>query len=257
MGPGRWRHMEDGMEERLRFHDNNRAKRAREIRKRNKRKRNLWIAVLLTLLLVAGLTYLDRRGVFEVFFSTGVTYEGPVEYAPASQGGTVSRSEVARMAQLLINHPFGPGGEPEVLGIPDTPLDAAGFVDWVYFNVTGRTLSGLSALQAPISAKLWDASTQVMEGDLQVGDLGFYHVPEGSRVNHVGIYIGDINGHRAFIHAGGVDHRAEGLPQGRIVISLNNTLRRNNQDVEGYRFSPAAEPVQFVYYRRPKLDFGD
>ena len=136
-------------------------------------------------------------------------------------------------------------------------MGSGGFVDWVYLNLTGEALSSRSSESGPVSTKIWHSSSPVMESELKVGDIGFSMIPEGSKVNHIGIYLGKINGENAFIHAGGVQYKANGLEEGRIVISLNNTLKRNNEDMGGSKFSPSAPSTQFVYYRRPNLEFTD
>lgn len=246
------------MEDRLRFHPNERVKRVQEIRKRNRRKRRVWLGILLVLVLSLGTALVDRAGFFELFFSTKVSYAGPTEYQNLkSETGEVRRADIVTMAQLLVNHPYAFGQQELTLGIPEGPLDAAGFVDWVYYNLTGKALSAESPGTGPLTSRLWDSSEPVLEEELKVGDLGFTQLPESTKVNHVGIYIGEIHGKKAFIHAGGIDFAAEGLENGRIVISLNNTLRRNNQDLQGNKFSPSAESTQFVYYRRPTITIVD
>lgn len=246
------------MENRLRFHDNERVKRVKEIRRRNKRRRRIWIGLIVTVFVVLSIVLLDKNGLFDMFFDKTVSYEGSKEYVELlSTDETVHREDIVKMSQILINHPYEFGKQELTMGIPAGPIDSAGFVDWVYFNLTGIGLSSLSTDTGPLSTRLWDTSTPVMESELQVGDFGFYMVPGSSKVNPVGIYIGEIDGERAFIHAGGINYKAEGLESGRIVISLNNTLKRNNQDMYGNKFSPSAESSQFVYYRRPKLNILD
>jgi hypothetical protein len=244
------------MEDRLKFHDNKRLKRAREIRKKNKRKKRLWLGGLFIIVLISGVYQMDKNGMFEAFFDTRVAYSGSREY-PETEGTVISRRDIPAMAQLLINHPYKFGATDLNKGIPVGPLDAAGFVDWVYFNLSGKVLSGRATGAGTATTRIWYASEPVMEPDLKVGDIGFYEVPDGNRVNHVGIYIGEIDGDKVFIHAGGINYRAEGLPDGRVVISFNNTLRMNNRDLEGNKFSPSAESTRFIYYRRPKLDIAD
>lgn len=246
------------LEDRLKFHGNERVKRVQEIRRRNRRKRRIWMGVLLTLVIVATTTIMDRNGLFDMFFSKKVSYAGAGEYVEMkSEDGTVSRKDLTKLSQLLINHPFSTGKEELVFGIPEGPLGSAAFVDWVYYNLTGEALSARSDENGPTSTKIWESSTSIMESELQVGDIGFSMIPEGSKVNHVGIYLGEIGGEKAFIHSGGVNYRAEGLEEGRIVISLNNTLKRNNVDTNGKKFSPSAASTQFVYYRRPNIEFRD
>jgi len=244
------------VEDRLRFHGNERAKRIQEVRKKNRRKRRLWGGLLITVLIVITVSFLDRNGLFEMFFSRGVTYSGNTEYTEMkSEDGTASRSDLVALSQILINHPFALGKEELILGIPDGPIGSGAFIDWVFYNLTGEALSEKSSEEGPVTTKIWDQSTAVMESELQVGDLGFSMIPEGSKVNHAGIYIGEINGLKAFIHAGGIQYKADGLEDGRVVISLNNTLKRNNLDMQGNKFSPSAPSTQFVYYRRPNIEF--
>ena len=246
------------MEDRLKFHGNERVKRVQEIRRRNRRKRRIWMGLLLTLLIVVTLTLMDQNGLFDMFFNKRVSYAGNRDYVEMkSADGTVSRSDLKVLSQLLINHPFSTGKEELVMGIPEGPLGSAAFIDWVFFNLTGEALSAKSDESGPLSTKLWESSTAIMESELQVGDIGFSMIPEGSKVNHVGIYLGEIDGEKAFIHSGGVNYKADGLEDGRVVISLNNTLKRNNVDMEGKKFSPSAASTQFVYYRRPNIEFRD
>lgn len=246
------------MEDRLKFHGNERVKRVQEIRRRNRRKRRIWMGLLLTLLIVVTMTLMDQNGLFDMFFNKRVSYAGNREYVEMkSSDGTVSRSDLKVLSQLLINHPFSTGKEELVMGIPEGPLGSAAFIDWVFYNLTGEALSAKSDESGPLSTKLWESSTAIMESELQVGDIGFSMIPEGSKVNHVGIYLGEIDGEKAFIHSGGVNYKADGLEDGRVVISLNNTLKRNNVDMEGKKFSPSAASTQFVYYRRPNIEFRD
>lgn len=214
------------------------------------------MGLFITLLLVLAVSLLDQNGLFEMFFSKRVSYAGNTEYTEMmSEEGTVSREDLVALSQMLINHPYALGQEELILGKPDGPMGSAAFIDWVFYNLTGEALSEKSSETGPLSTKIWDQSTSVMESELAVGDIGFSMVPEGSKVNHVGIYIGEINGEKAFIHAGGVQYKAEGLEEGRVVISLNNTLKRNNMDMYGNKFSPSAPSTQFVYYRRPNVEF--
>lgn len=240
------------------FHGNERVKRVQEIRRRNRRKRRIWIGLILTLLIVVFVTFMDQNGLFDMFFNKKVSYTGNTEYVVRkSEDGSVSRKDLIAQAQILINHPFSLGQEELVEGKPMGPMGSGGFVDWVYLNLTGEALSSRSSEQGPVSTKIWHSSSPVMESELKVGDIGFSIIPDGSKFNHIGIYLGEINGESAFIHAGGVQYKANGLEEGRIVISLNNTLKRNNEDISGNKFSPSAPSTQFVYYRRPNVEFKD
>lgn len=246
------------MEDRLKFHGNERVKKVQEIRRRNRRKRRIWTGLILTLAMVVLVTFMDQNGLFDMFFNKKVSYTGNTEYVEMkSEDGSVSRKDLILLSQILINHPFALGQEELVKGKPTGPMGSGGFVDWVYLNLTGEALSAGSGENGPVSTKIWHSSSPVMESELKVGDIGFSMIPEGSKVNHIGIYLGEINGEHAFIHAGGVQYKADGLEEGRVIISLNNTLKRNNVDMTGNKFSPSAAPTQFVYYRRPNLVFAD
>lgn len=246
------------MEERLKFHGNERVKRIQEVRKRNRRKRRLWTGFFVMILIVVTLFVMDRNGLFEIVFDKRVQYQGNTEYIDVfREDGAVSRKDLVRISQILMNHPYALGQESLEFGKPQGALSAAGFVDWVYFNLTGKALSEGSDAQGPLSTKIWENSTAIMEKELLPGDLGFAMIPEGSKVNAMGIYLGELEGEKVFMHAGGVQYKAEGLPEGRIVLSYNNVLKRNNQDLSGKKFSPAAASTQFVYYRRPNVRFVD
>lgn len=242
------------MEDRLKFHGNERVKRIQEIRKRNRRKRRIWTGLFIMAILVVSVFFMDKNGLFELFFDHRVHYAGSSEYIEVlREDGAVSRSDLIKLSQTMINHPYSLGGESLIHGKPEGPLGSAAFVDWVFFNLTGKALSEMSDIQGPLSTKIWNSSTSIMENELKPGDLGFTIIPEGSKVNNIGIYLGEIDGRKVFIHAGGVQYKAEGRPEGRIVISYNNMLKRNNRDMEGNKFSPSAPSTQFVYFRRPNV----
>ena len=244
------------VEDRLKFHGNERVKRIQEVRKRNRRKRRLWVGLLVMAFLVTAIFVMDQKGLFELFFDHRVQYEGNSEYVEVlSEDGAVSRKGLVALSQTMINHPYSFGQESLNLGKPEGPLGSAAFVDWVYYNLSGKALSAGSSSASPLATKIWENSTSIMENELQPGDLGFTIIPEGSKVNNIGIYLGEIDGDKVFIHAGGVQYKAEGLPEGRVVISFNNVLKRNNQDLNGDKFSPSAPSTQFVYYRRPNVTF--
>ncbi|NLB20826.1 MAG: C40 family peptidase [Clostridium sp.] len=244
------------MEKRLKYQDSKRLSEIREIRKRNKRKRRIWMGLFIMLILVSLLAVFDQKGLFDLVLKDKVSYDGNNTYVEVpKEEGIASRESIITMAQILINHPHETGLIENLFGLPSKPLSPGGYVDWVYYNVMGIPLSSLSEEDGQLTTKLWKASSPVVESELEPGDLGFYLMPEGNKVNHVGIYLGEIDDKKAFIHAGGIAYKAEGLEQGRVVISLNNTLKRNNKDINGNEFSPAAGPSQFMYYRRPQIEF--
>ena len=121
------------VEDRLKFHGNERVKRIQEVRKRNRRKRRLWVGFFVMALLVAIIFMMDQKGLFELFFDHRVQYEGSTEYVEVlSDDGTVSRKGLVALSQTLINHPYSLGLESLNHGKPDGPLGSAAFVDWVY-----------------------------------------------------------------------------------------------------------------------------
>lgn len=244
------------MEDRLKYRGNNQRAKYHDIRRRNKKKRRLWTGLLVMIILVGIFIFFDQKGIFDLFFKEKVSYDGVDTYVEMKRDEkVVSRENLQIMAQTLINHPQKIGQTENVFSLPRGPLSSAGFVDWVYYNVMGFPLSELSEEEMSLPDKLWEVSSPVIEIELKPGDLGFYYMPEGNKANHVGIYLGEIEGKKAFIHAGGVNYKAEGLEEGRIIISLNNTLKRNKKDLYGQEFSPAAGPSQFMYYRRPQVEF--
>lgn len=244
------------MEDRIKYQGNSRVDQLREIRSKNKRKQRRWLGIAVMLILVGIVTFFDQKGFFNLFFSEKVAYDGVETYVEMTrEDGVVSREDLQRVAQLLINHPQKIGGTENIFGLPNEGLSPEGFIDWVYYNVMGYPLSELSVKEQSLSGKLWEISSPVIESELKPGDLGFYEMPIDKKVNHVGLYLGEIGEKKAFIHAGGVNYKAQGLEEGRIVISLNNTLKRNNKDLSGFEFSPSAGPTQFMYYRRPQIEF--
>ncbi len=69
-------------------------------------------------------------------------------------------------------------------------VDCSGFVSQVYSRALDIKLPRTSAQQS-------DFCTDISRGALQVGDLVFFSLNGGSKVGHVGIYVGDGN----MIHA--------------------------------------------------------
>lgn len=162
-----------------------------------------------------------------------------------------TRENLMKVSTALINHPYLMGGKYPQVGPPTGPLDCSGFVDWVYMQLFGQTVGngGGTALQ-------WNNTTEVEEKDLKIGDLGFYYVPKDEDTyNHVGIYIGKIDGKDAFIHCGGKYWGTPTRPNGRVVVSINDNATINNKNPQGGTFTPDANPSNFQYFRRPKFNF--
>ncbi|MBE6065896.1 C40 family peptidase [Clostridium cochlearium] len=95
------------------------------------------------------------------------------------------------------------GGKAEAGGTPKG-LDCSGFVSWVY-----KTSLGYYGLDGGGTAYQFGVTDSVNNGELKIGDLGFWKYPSEtagtpSNANHVGIYIGkDENGNNLFIHSQG------------------------------------------------------
>ena len=94
---------------------------------------------------------------------------------------------------------------------------------------------------------------------MKIGDLGFVHRPEDVvDYNHVGIYVGEIDGYKAFIHCGGSSYGTDASPTGRVGISLNHAHGKlNSKDPLGGEFTPAMKSINFNYFRRPQFSFSD
>lgn len=164
-----------------------------------------------------------------------------------------TRENLIKVSTAIINHPYLLGGKYSQVGPPTGPLDCSGFVDWVYMQLFGETVGhgGGTALQ-------WHYTTEITSEDLKIGDLGFYYKPEevaDDSYNHVGIYIGKIDGKDAFIHCGGSRWGTSTRPRGRVVVSINDGVTVNNIDPIGITFTPEAGPSKFKYFRRTKLNF--
>lgn len=173
--------------------------------------------------------------------------------------GDVSRLELIEIAASLIDYPYYFGGKSPYPGEPRPTngyygLDCSGYVDWVFVQAFGKpvdTAGGGCASQmmncTPITAE-----------ELQIGDLGFYymvgHYPKDTW-NHVGIYVGKIDGKDAFIHDGwGYTSRAD---SGQVVISINDNKTRNQINPLGGTLPYEVYASNFVYFGRPPFQFND
>ena len=96
------------------------------------------------------------------------------------------RNRIVSTAQRYIGVPYRWGGES-----PGTGFDCSGLTMVVY------RLNGLDLPRA--SGQQFQAGTPVKRGQLAKGDLVFFATAGGSRVSHVGIYVGNGN----FLHAPG------------------------------------------------------
>ena len=175
--------------------------------------------------------------------------------------GNVTRNELARVAVTLMNHPYMLGGKSPGPGSPSGPLDCSGYVDWVYIQCFGV---GVSSGKIPEgvavsgTALQWYASTPIAESEMQIGDLAFLYDPatlQSGKINHVGIYIGEVDGEKYFIHCAGRSYGTNDLPTGRVGISKRTGGSNNYNCVTGTTFEPAMKPCNFRYFRRPNFSF--
>lgn len=178
--------------------------------------------------------------------------------------GNVTRQELARVAQSIMNWPYLLGAKSSVKGVPRSPLDCSGYVDWVYVQCFGKGVSASggnlpSGVAISGTAIQFYSCKEISESELKVGDLGFLKHPKNvapGAYNHVGIYIGEINGQHAFIHCGGSSFGTEERPKGRVGISVLSGTNNVNP-VTGATFDPAMKSVRFQYFMRPNFKFID
>lgn len=178
--------------------------------------------------------------------------------------GNITRNELAEVASTLINFPYLFGGKSPAAGAPVSAMDCSGFIDWVYIQCFGKGVSGSNlpdGVNISGTAMQFYACQEITEDQLKIGDLGFYYDPatmEPGKINHVGIYIGKINGKDAFIHCGGKAFGYADRPNGRVGISINQPGIYNSYNpITGGTFSPTIPGTNFQYFRRPNFQFKE
>jgi|LSQX01.3.fsa_nt_gb hypothetical protein len=171
-----------------------------------------------------------------------------------SVSGRYTRQDLVETAKSLLGVPCFWGGKHDGLGPhPDWGklrtvtatgswstgkalpygLDCSGFITWAFNQMLipeGRRF--------PHGTKNQTASNLLIpidEYELKPGDIGYT-----KGLDHVGMYIGEVDGIPSFIHAGGRLYAGPGKPAGQIVISYNNTSN----------FYEGNAPTKFtVFYR--------
>lgn len=208
----------------------------------------------------------DIDGVIELYealylpqlygFTEGV-YDSPIWAGgevnlPDIVEGNVTREELLAVAVSLLNHPYLLGGKSAHKGAPSGPLDCSGYVDWVYMQCFGKTIAGGGG-----TSSQFYASEEIGESELKPGDLGFVKHPRDVKTgyNHIGIYIGEFGGKKAWIHCGGSSYGYEERPLGRVGISLESGSNSSNF-ISGGSFSPPMKGCNFIYYRRARFQFA-
>ena len=194
----------------------------------------------------------------------GIIEDSTVDVPYIDPENGVTREELARVAASLMNWPYLLGGKSAAVGKPTGPLDCSGYVDWVYIQCFGAGISagggripgGVAVSGTAIQYYSCDA---ISESELKVGDLGFMKEPrdvQAGGYNHVGIYVGEIDGQHAWIHCGGSSFGYDDRPRGRVGISKSSGSNSKN-NILGGTFSPPMKGCNFRYFRRPRFVFLD
>lgn len=107
----------------------------------------------------------------------------PVNRAPARRAGNADELIGSAMGLLGIAYRYGGTSV-------STGFDCSGFMQHIFKRAMGINLPRTSAEQARMGAP-------VARSQLQPGDMVFFRTLGGSRISHVGLYIGN----NRFIHA--------------------------------------------------------
>ncbi|EEZ51677.1 outer membrane protein [Neisseria gonorrhoeae PID1] len=107
----------------------------------------------------------------------------PVNRAPARRAGNADELIGSAMGLLGIAYRYGGTSV-------STGFDCSGFMQHIFKRAMGINLPRTSAEQARMGAP-------VARSELQPGDMVFFRTLGGSRISHVGLYIGN----NRFIHA--------------------------------------------------------
>jgi hypothetical protein len=141
------------------------------------------------------------KGLIQEFFIVPPVYTSG-DIAPKT-GFNRIRDEIVGRARRYIGIPYKWGGNS-----PNEGFDCSGLTRAVY---------QLSGLDLPRSSKdQFAMGTEVKLKNLRKGDLVFFSSPGGTKISHVGIYIGD----NKFIHAPGKDQTIQ-------IDSLSNSYFRS------------------------------
>jgi len=116
----------------------------------------------------------------------------PAALVPTQDKDAGSADEASRLRQALVALAMQLRDVRYVRGghSPSTGFDCSGFVRYVFAHAIGLRLPANSARQ-------FLAGARVKRGDMQPGDLVFFHTRGKKRISHVGIYLD--NGR--FIHS--------------------------------------------------------
>jgi cell wall-associated NlpC family hydrolase len=127
---------------------------------------------------------LQAAGIIDAYYIVG-----PENYPSAEPPGSdkkALRDKIVGSAKRYLGVPYRWGGSS-----PESGFDCSGLTMAVY-QLNGLNLPRSSSAQ-------WRAGSQVDRSQLSKADLVFFATSGGSRISHVGIYVGDGR----FIHAPG------------------------------------------------------
>ncbi len=199
----------------------------------------------------------------QLYFKNDYYYFGNYNL-PEVTVGDISRMELLKIATSLIGHPYGWGEKSWGKGPPVGPLDCSGFVDWVFIQGFGKPVSGNylpNGINMSGTALQYYNCKLIFEDpkELKIGDIAFYDYPWNiTTTNHVGIYVGEINGKKAFVHCGGKWFGYQDRPTGRVGISINDQGIYNDFDnIRNTHFTPAMKGTRFKVFARPNFMFND
>lgn len=94
--------------------------------------------------------------------------------------------EMAMTALTLMGTPYKYGGTS-----PESGFDCSGLVQYIYRDISSLSLPRTAAEMANLAGR------DVTKRELVIGDLLFFRLGNSSRINHVGVYIGEDR----FVHA--------------------------------------------------------
>lgn len=193
----------------------------------------------------------------------GIKYDFSEVALPELTMGEVTRMQLAQVAVSLIGHPYALGGKSPQRGAPQSPLDCSGYIDWVYIQCFGTGVSSGGVPEGVAvsgTALQWYASAPVSESNLKIGDLAFLNDPaklKTGSINHVGIYIGEVDGVKYFVHCAGKSYGTKESPSGRVGISKRKGGSNQYNCVTDSVFEPEMKACNFRYFRRPRFTFID
>ncbi len=140
----------------------------------------LWLGRLLLALTVSSASAGAGAAAFSYFTDKDPAETVRVAVPPAAA------DDMAMTALTLMGTPYKFGGTS-----PETGFDCSGLVQYIYRDISTVTLPRTAAEMANLAGR--DVTTR----ELVVGDLLFFRLGKSSRINHVGVYIGEDR----FVHA--------------------------------------------------------